>query len=211
VYVNEFREPPGGRGGYLRPERVTVCDLLRGTATEDKALREYTISELSPDGKLLLAQRFVTEPVQRRETVLLDAVTGKLSADLGELWSPRFYGPDGVLGSRTKKGEPKVDEYVVYDLTAKRAAPLKLPKEVTTGTAIVTRVLPSPDGSRLLYVWSEEAPPPVGWPVGAGAFWAARMTTSDRDGGNARTIFKPEIKTREDETRFGIGGIVDWR
>lgn len=212
VYLSEFRDPPGRRSGYMRPDRVTVCDLERGSATEDKTLHGYSICGLSPDGKHLLAQKFVTEPVEGRETVLLDATTGKLNTNLGQLWCPRFYGPDGVLGSRTKKSDPKVEEYFVYDLAGKRALPLKLPKEVTAGTASVLRVLPSPDGTRLLYVWSEEVPLTVDWPVGLpGPLRAARMTTCDRDGGNARTIFRPEIKTREDETRYHFGGTIDWR
>jgi hypothetical protein len=211
--VNTFRDPLEGERGYIRSEAVTVHDLERGTATEDKALRGYTVCEASPDGTRLVAYRLVTEPAERWETVLLDAATGKLvNGDIGELNCPRFVGSDAIIGYRTKKGAPDKHEHFVYDFTAKRATPLKFPKELTTDTARVDRVLPSPDAKRLLYFWDEEVPFAFG---GAqGTLWAPRMTICDSDGGNARTIYKPDVKTFKtfqdiDRNRFGVN--LDWR
>lgn len=212
LYFSEYLAPLR-RDDFVRPDHVTVYDFERKTATEDKALRGYRILELSVDGKLLLAQRFVAKPAERWEFVLLDAATGKLvNSGLGELSALRFDGPDGLLGSRENKGAPNDAEWISFDLTTKRAVPLKLPKEVTADTARVLYVMSSPDRSRLLYVWREELPPPTDWPAGLrGPLYATRLTTCDRDGGNARTIFKPEIKTREDEARNDDAGIFDWR
>lgn len=212
LYFSEYLEPLQ-RGDVLRPDRVTVYDLESKTATEAKALRGSTICELSPDGKRFLAQRLVANPVERWEAMLLDVATGKrLEPDICKVDRPRFDGPDGLIGSREKKGAPNDEEWIAYDITTKRAVPLKLPKEVTAGTACVQYVVPSPDRNRLLYVWIDKMPPPAnerGWL--RGPLYATRMTMCDRDGSNARTIFKPEIKTREDEARNDNAGIIDWR
>lgn len=213
LYVSELVEPPvRANATVLGPGGVTVFDLERKVAAAPKALQGHLVSDVSPDGKRLLASRFVADPAPRWEPELLDAATGK-RADVGApdgVSFARFLGAGELLGSRPKKGAPNETEYVTFDLAAKRVSPVPVPAEVVGGAARVFRVLPAPDGKRLLFLWTEAVPAPEGWPGGA-RLEAARMTIGDRDGRNARTIFKPVIRTRADETRNHIGATVDWR
>jgi hypothetical protein len=210
LYVSELRDPPKGIG-FLRPGGVALYDVAKRTATVDKELREYCIVEMSPDGKRLLARRVLTDPTERLETVLLDHATRKVM-DVGAegILFTRFCGANQLLGTRAKpKGGPNETEHVLFDLMTKKAVPLALPKEIPGERATVSKVLPSPDGKRLLFLWAEEVPAPPDWPPGAQC-WAVRLTTSDLDGGSGRTIFKPEIKARLDEVRNHVFW-VDWR
>ncbi|QJW96793.1 hypothetical protein [Frigoriglobus tundricola] len=211
LYVSELQYPQNG-SGFLRPAGVTVHDVTKRTATPDKGLRGCCVLKVSPDGTRLLARRIVTEPVERSETVLLDAVTREpVDAGAEGVTLTHFFGPNKMLGTRAApKGAADATEHVVFDLTTKKSAPVSLPKEVLGDSGELMFVLPSPDGKRLLHVWSEQVPAPANWPPG-GPCRVARMTTSDPSGGRARTIFNPAIKERQDEIRNHVGGSVDWR
>ncbi len=145
-------------------------------------------------------------------TVVLDTATRK-PVDVGAkgVWLTHFLGAEKMLGTRLKpKGAADEKESVFFDLKAKKESPVPLPKEVTGVAASIDQVLPSPAGTRLLYVWSEEVPAPAGnWPAGVPCH-ATRMTISDLSGGHARTVYQPELKTRLDEVRNHVASI-DWR
>jgi hypothetical protein len=208
--VSDLRNP-APLSTLLRPDGVKVYDPAKRTATAIPELREYCVVEVSPDSKRLLARRFVAEPTERLETVLLDAATHK-PVDVGAegVVLIRFFGANRLLGVRAKpKGTPNEQEHVVFDLVAKKASPVPLPKAVSGATAQIVGVLPSPDGQRLLYFWSEEVPAPADWQPGEPCR-VARLSTSDLDGGNVRTIFKPEMREQKDTVQNHIF-CVDWR
>jgi hypothetical protein len=208
LYVSERDDK--GPGGWLRPAGVKVHDLARRTVTAAKELQTYCIQQASPDGKWLLAHRVASAPAERYEAAILDAKTGRRAdVDAGGVTLWHFLGAGKLLGTRAKAGAGGEAEHVIFDLAGKRASPVPLPAVVRGGTARVFDVLPSPDGRRLLYLWDDDVPAPADWPL-AGPCRAARMTITDLDGGNPRTIFRPDIRERSDEARNHVGS-VDWR
>jgi hypothetical protein len=147
----------------------------------------------------------------RFETVLLDRTTFEPSpVGADKVFFSRFVDDDTLIGWRKREGGSDEREYVFFDLTTKTATPVPLPKEVSGEKVRVYSVLPSPDGKRLLFAWDEEVPPPDDWLLTGLPCSPGRMTIADRDGGNAKTIFKPEVKARLDQERSQANWI-DWR
>jgi hypothetical protein len=210
LFITEHDNPPRG-GGWLRPAGVSAYDVAKRTATADPLLQPYCIFGASGDGKRLLARRVVVEPAERAETVVLDAETRK-PVDLGttDITWTRFFGSDRLIGTRAKpKGAANETEYVIFDPQTKKAIPVGLPREIAGEPHRLFNVLPAPDGKRLLYCWTEEVPAPPDWSAKVPC-QVARLTVADPDGRFGRTIFRPEIKERGDQTRNHIY-TVDWK
>jgi hypothetical protein len=234
LYVSDLVERPNE--AVMRPGSVTVCDLKTGTAATDAALDGLIVRAVSPDGNRLLASRFATvppggpgeKPTERWESVLLERETLN-AVDVGaeEIEVTQFVGPDRLFG--TRRVQPgRGEERVLFDLKRKSVSRVPLPAELVVLQAQVSDVRVSPDGKRVLYVWSEPAPPPsgrnnadvfssrFGIPVfGGGAspqppVCPGRLTTADADGENARTILEPTEQEWKGQFHQRFGD-VEWR
>ena len=210
LYISDLRDP-------LMPDipirlaGVLEYDLANGTATADAKLRDYVIMAMSPDGKQFLARRLAAKPGVQWDVVVLDAQTKKPLDVGGEgIAFTRFFGEDVLLGTRAKaNGKPGQLEHVIFDLQSRKVTLVPVPKAARGGMDNVFAVLPSPDCKRLLFVWSEAVPAPAGWQAGM-PFSAARITISDTNGQNAKTLFAPVPKDRREEVRDHVGSL-DWR
>lgn len=166
----------------------------------------HEVRDVSPDGKSLLT--VVTDAgemwPQRSYLVPLDTLKPRPLAD--QPFDGLRLSPDGkrVLGNRSGK---------------KGAAPPPLPLAVVSVADGAVRPVPlvegatwafhacwSPDGRRVAYHWHEEVPSPPDTPDeagGPGKRYASRVTVSDVDGRNARTI----VRREHDQRIMGL----DWK
>jgi hypothetical protein len=212
LWVSDSTPPPEGTG-LLRPAGVTVCDVAGGTATADDKLNGLVVLAVSPDGKRLLTGRVEEKPKPTWRTELLDRTTFKpiaLGDSVPALLNRNLFADDTLVGLRPKPDAPKgKTEFVFFDVKAKTVSPVPLPKELAGESASVVSVSLAPDGKRMLVLWSEEVDKPADWTLNE-ACRPRRVTVCDRDGTNAKTILRPQVKSAADyyDTQFGW---VDWR
>lgn len=208
LYVSNS-DPPPPDSNTLQPGKVTVCDVAKKTAEVNDALTGFTVLAVSADGGRLLTGRQDGRNRKWRNE-LLERTTLKPD-DLGDhgvsILNRNLFADDTLVGYR-----PKPDgktEFVLLDVKSKKVTPLPLPKDASGESANVLSVSLAPDGRRMLVLWSEEVDKPADW-KGAEPCRPRRLTVCDRDGTNAKTILRPEVKSEADYfgTQFGW---VDWR
>ncbi len=186
-------------GMWSLPGEVTACDITTGKARTIPQLHGHTVSEVSPDGKFVRTTKPTVEGQElKTETVVFARDT----------WKPvpaeRFLADDRVrLVTRKvnpRAGDPvaRDEDYLLFDPATKSERPLTLPAEIGKNPSRLNRVILSPDGRRLLFAWSETVPAPPDWPLGDHPCRATRLTMTDLNGKNAKTIYRAEIKAFAD-------------
>jgi hypothetical protein len=211
LYVSNS-DPPPPDSNTLQPGKVTVCDVTKKTAAVNDSLTGFAVLAVSADGeRLLTGRQYGPKRIWRNE--LLDRTTFK-PVGLGDtapaLLNRNHFADDTLVGVRPKPDAPKEKtEFVFFDVKSKKVSPVPLPKELAGESASVVSVTLAPDGWRMLVVWSEEVDKPEDWELDRPCR-PHRLTVCDRDGANAKTILRPEVKSvREyNDTLFGW---VDWR
>ncbi len=211
LYVSTF-DPPPADSNTLQPGAVTVCDVAKKTAAVNDSLRGFIVLAVSANGERLLTGR---EDGRNRKwrNELLDRATLK-PVDLGDhgvnILNRNLFADDTLVGLRPKPDGPAdIREFVFFDVKAKEVRPVPLPKEVTGESACVLSVHLAPDGRRMLVFWDEETDKPADW-QGKAPCRLRRLTVCDRDGTNAKTILRQEVKSADDyfKTQFAW---LDWR
>lgn len=207
LYISNY-DPPPPDSNTLQPGKVTVCDVAKNTAEVNDSLTGFAVLAESPDGRLLTGRQDGPKRAWRNE--LLDRGTFK-PADLGDhgvsVLNRNLFTDDTLVGFRPKSDGKT--EFVFLDVKTKKVSPVPLPKGVTSESAEVLSAHLAPDGRRMLVLWSEEVDKPADW-QGNEPCRPRRLTVCDRDGTNARTILRPEVKSARDYfgTQFGW---IDWR
>jgi len=209
LYVSNNEPPPPG-SFQLKPGKVTVCDVAKRTAEVNESLQGHIVIGVSPDGRRLFTGR-EDGPKREWRNELLDRRTLKpVDTAVEGVRFVNLLDDDTFVGIRSKPGGPaNISEWVFVSVTTKKVTPVPLPKELTGETASIYRIYPAPDGRRMLMLWSEEVDKPADW-QGNEPCRPRRVTVCDRDGTNAKTLLRPDVKSMSDyyDTQFGW---VDWR
>ncbi len=198
-------------GNRALPGEVTACDITSGKVRTIKELHGHTVSEVSPDGKLVRTTKPTVEGQElKTETVVFARDT----------WKPvpaERFPDDNRVRLVTRKVKPKTgdpvsrdEDYLLYDPATKSERSLRLPAEIGENPSRLNRVILSPDGRRLLFAWSEQVPAPDDWPLGDHPCHATRLTVTDLAGRREKTIYRAEIKALADLCKCHWSWI-EWR
>ncbi len=211
LFFAENAEERGRRGNQAVDTTFHGIDAKTGKKVALPKLDGYFPVDVSPDGKTLLASKFGPEKKPgggwERTDHMIDLATFKISPVDDVAAQVCQFHPDGNGLIVTRPADPKkppgIDDplaFFVYDLATKKETPVPLPAEAAVASARVYHALPSRDGKRWLFVWTEAAPPPAVWPAGAQSA-ATRFTTADAAGRNGKTIFRQGADGRDDLIR----------
>jgi sugar lactone lactonase YvrE len=189
----------------------TVCWVLDLKTKERASLAlpsGHQVVDLSRDGKTFLTVRRTgkNQPYPL-ETYLVPLATLKPKRLTEKPLNGMRFSPDGtrVIGTRSeeRKGERPMERPVVVSVADGSETAIRLAKEVDG----VHHACWSPDGTRVVFVWTESIPRPPGAPLradpGPQSWYASRVTVCDPDGGNAKVIVPREYN----QTITGL----DWR
>ncbi len=212
VYVTDFsRDVPLKEGGGYRsfPGDVTECEVATGKSPVIDALRGHQVVEVAANGKLLLANKFLGDDGKTEKAAFArDGWKTVPLADYPADTRPR-------LVQRRIEPDPKAavqieSEYALVDPKTKVETPVELPAEIDGKEVRLSGVHLSPDGRHLLFVWLERVPAPDDWVPKEWPCMATRLTVTRTDGTGAKTIYRPEVKTRADQLKTHFM-CIEWR
>ena len=176
-----------------KDSNIFLLDLATGHSTlltPHKGENNYSASDISPDGRWVLLTSNASNGYDN--VALLDVATKKLGWLTQEKWEIESgsFSPDGKLATWSANVDGNEDLFV-YDIAAKKASALPLPKGVNSlggAESAFTR-----DGSRLLYYHNGPNAPQDVWVYDLASGKSQQITNSFVGGIRADDMVEPYL------------------